>query len=199
MAKAYNYVINRIEINDNNYIIMLDDDTLLNEDYFNKVFEKISLDSESDILFPIVRSNGKIISPSNVSNKGRVKPIKKIEKLILENSTAINTATVIKTSVFKKITYNEKLFLDYVDHEFLMRIRKNNYKINLVKIQISQNFSRFQMNDLNKELFRFKIYLKDFKIYCKECDNLLLYYLNTLKYRVHQFFKYKSIKFLIIK
>ena len=64
---------------------------------------------------------------------------------------------------------------------------------------LNQNYSRFQMNSIESEIFRFKIHYKDFKIYCKNCHNLVFFHLSTLKYRLHEVKKYKNIKFLFIK
>ena len=64
---------------------------------------------------------------------------------------------------------------------------------------IVQNFSRFQKNDKDKEQNRFRIYIRDFKQYCKECGEMPYYFISTMKYRAHQVIKYKSISFLFIK
>lgn len=105
---------------------------------------------------------------------------------------------IIKTNIFKNIKYNEELFLDYVDHDFMRLIRNHNYKILIMKTIINQNYSRYQLNDINSELFRFKIFIKDYKVYCKNCNKIWFYYLSIFKYRIHEVIKYKSIKFLII-
>lgn len=198
LSKAYCYVIDKIEISNNNYIIMLDDDTTLNNDYFEELFEKVSKDN-FDILLPIVNSNNKIISPCNVQNNCRIKMLNNIKELDINKVSAINTAMVIKTTVFNNIKYNDSMFLDYIDHDFMRKARNADCIIKVMHAKIEQNFSRFEKSTLDKELFRFKIYIRDFKIYCKESRSMLFYHVSTIRYRLKETIKYKSIKFLIVK
>ena len=197
LSKAYNYIIENIKFKDNDYIIILDDDTQLNKSYFIESFKLISK-KEYDIILPIIKSNDILISPVNVSFKCRIKTVKNIKEIDLNNISAINSGMIINTKIFKKIKYNEELFLDYVDHDFMRLVRNNNYKIHIMKATIKQNYSRYQINDINSELFRFKIFIKDYKIYCKNCNKLWFYYISIFKYRLLESIKYKSIKFLVI-
>ena len=194
ISKAYNYAIDNLKTD--GYIMILDDDTLLNDNY---IFEakKIAEKKSGDINLPIVLSDNRIISPANVQFNCRIKILKNIDELDINKVSAINSGMVINLAVFKKIHYNENLFLDYVDHDFMKQARNNKLEINLMNSKINQNYSRFQKNNIESEINRFKIYLKDFKKYCKDCNNLMFYYFSTFKYRIHECIKYKTLKFLI--
>lgn len=194
LSKAYNYVLKNIDKNPNDYLIVLDDDTDLNDQYFEEVFEQISL-NKYDILLPIVKSNDIIISPSKIQFNCRVKTIKNINEVNNKNITAINSGMVVRLSVYEKVIYNEDMFLDYIDHDFMKQVRINEFKINILNSEIIQSFSRNEKGSLKGALFRFNIYRKDFKIYCKNCNRMIFYYINILKFRIKQCIKYRSFKF----
>lgn len=53
---------------------------------------------------------------------------------VKEVISEITSGNLVRTEVFNKVgLYEEKLFIDYVDHEFCLRLKKNNFKIFLVK------------------------------------------------------------------
>ena len=195
LSKAYNYVISKIDLSPNNYLIILDDDTQLNDEYIEEVLENIKT-NEYDIYLPIIKSNQRIISPSNVQFNCRVKAISDIKQINMKKITAINSGMIIKTSIYNEILYNEQIFLDYVDHDFMKNVRKNKYKIKILNSVLEQNFSRDEKGELQSELIRYKIYKKDFKAYCKNCKKITFYYINIFRFSLKQCIKFKTLKFL---
>lgn len=196
LSKAYNYVISKLD--NNGYIIIMDDDTKLTKEYLNEVY-KLTEKEDYEIILPIVKSNNKIISPANIQFNCRVKNVKKLNRININKITAINSGMVVKLEVYDLVKYNENIFLDYVDHDFMKQVRNKKYDVKIMNSVIVQNYSRFQKNEIDSELTRFKIFLKDYKIYCNDCHNLLFYYASTLKYRIYKFLKYKKIRVLITK
>lgn len=192
LSKAYNYVLNKIKLKNNHYLLVLDDDTILNEKYFDEIFNEV-LECKNDVLLPIVKSNNQIISPSNIVGDCRVKGLKKKSDLNINVITAINSGMVIRTSIYKKIKYNEDMFLDYVDHEFMRKVRKNNYKIKVLNSEVNQNFSRNEKQSIESVKFRFNIYKKDYKKYCEICNNKIFYYISIFKLKMIYIFKYRNI------
>jgi rhamnosyltransferase len=52
------------------------------------------------------------------------------ENNVQEVITAITSGNIVKTEIFEKVgLFDENLFIDYVNHEFCLRIRKHGYKI----------------------------------------------------------------------
>lgn len=194
LSKAYNYIIKRKDILTGDYIIILDDDTILTDSYFQELF---SLDiSKFDIVLPKVISNDSMISPCKVINDCRICKINLEEKINQYKLSAINSGMIIKLSVYDQMLYNEELFLDYVDHDFMRQIRKNNSEIFVMNSSIFQNFSRDQVNSIDSEIFRFKIFKKDYKKYCLNCGKRFFYYLSITRYKIKKCIKYKTLKFL---
>lgn len=196
LSKAYNYVLKHIKKTSEDYILILDDDTKLNSNYINEIMRNVK-DCNYDIYLPVIRANNKIISPSNVQFHCRIKSVKKIENIDMRKISAINSGMVIRTVVFKDISYNEELFLDYVDHDFMKKVRKH-YSIKILNNPIEQNYSRFKKGSINSEIIRFKIYKKDYKKYCSECNRRLFYILSISFYSIKKCIKYKTLKFLLI-
>ena len=117
----------------------------------------------------------------------------------MESITAINSGMIIKTNVYNNVKYNEDLFLDYIDHDFLRNIRKQNKKICIIDEDINQNFSRDEKNiNLNKALVRFKIYKRDFKKYCYNAGikGKVFYRINILKLILVYTLEYKTLLFI---
>lgn len=194
LSRAYNFSISKIKNSDNNnYLIILDDDTNLNKEYFDELLEETNKE-KFDIILPKVLSKNIIISPTNTQFNCRIQSVKDIEKI--KKISAINSGMIVNLNVYDKIKYNEDMFLDYIDHEFMKQVREKNLKIHIMKSSIYQNFSRDQINKIESEIIRFKIYKRDFKIYCKNCKKMLYYYLSMFLYSIKNSIKYKNIVFL---
>lgn len=192
LSRAYNFVLNKIKLNKSDYLLILDDDTTLNDEYIREVLESIN-ENNADILLPLVWSKDELISPSYVSFNCRVKRIKDASAINKKNITAINSGMVIRTNIYNNIKYNENLFLDYVDHDFMKKVRENNYKIKVLNSSIYQAFSRNEKQTLSNVKIRFNIYKKDFKKYCINCNKKWFYYINIWKLRIVYLFKYKKL------
>lgn len=198
LSKAYNYVVKRINKNKNHYLVILDDDTALTSEYFKELIT-LTKKAEYDIYLPIIYSRKMIMSPAKVQFNCRIKVIKDVKEVNDNNISAINSAMVIRTSVFNKVLYNENLFLEYIDHDFMKKIRENKYKCYIMNSIIQQKYSRFENKNKQSEIVRFKIYLKDFKKYCENCNNMPFYYISTIKYRLREILKFKDFQFLYLK
>ncbi len=66
----------KLKKNEKNYLLILDDDTDLPNDYFDEIYKEIQ-NNTFDILLPIVMSNNQIISPCNVQFNCRIKKVKR--------------------------------------------------------------------------------------------------------------------------
>jgi len=190
LSKAYNYVIKKICLDNDKYLLILDDDTILNDNYLLEVLNKIR-ELKFDILLPVVKSNNEIISPSKIVFGCRVKKIKTINEIKDNSITGINSGMVVRTSVYNLIKYNDKMFLDYVDHEFMRKVRTKKFKIDILDSVIYQNFFMNEKSNIQTAKKRFQIYKNDFKKYCDICSNHVFYYININKLKIRNLIKYK--------
>lgn len=195
LPKAYNRAIDYLDsINTkDNYLMFLDDDTSLNEQYIKSVFH--SIQSKKDIYVPIVKSEKMIMSPT-INKKGYIKAIDSLDDLEHHKISAINSGMVIKQSIFAHFRYDEGLFLDYVDHAFFYEMNKQQKSIEVMKVEIYQNFSAEVFNK-SAEKQRYKIFKKDVSYYFENIvkkKRLSLYVL--LKRKVRLALRYKDIRIL---
>lgn len=197
ISKAYNYVINHFQFCSGDYLMMLDDDTHLNENYLIEA-QKVIKSKNYDVCLPIVRANEKIISPYNYYMNCRTKMIKSRNEIIMSEVSGINSGMVIKTDLFNKINYNEKLFLDYVDYDFMRRVHKVEGTIYIMHSQINQEFQFFNYDKTNIEsaLTRFRIDMHDYEILCSETNERWFFYVHAIKFMLRQTIHYRSNKFL---
>lgn len=125
IAYALNQGVKYAQSKNNYWIITLDQDSIATKNMVSNMLEVYY--SLSDIQQIDVVS----IVPVNIEQKiydekQNIKNDIKFEEVLTE----ITSGNLIKISIFKKIGYfNEKLFIDCVDHDFCFRINKSGAKI----------------------------------------------------------------------
>ena len=197
LSKAYNKAIEEIKKicgNQIYYVCIFDDDTEIN--HFFEISKKYIETNMYDVYLPVIKTNQRILSPCNYINN-KIYSIESIEKVDLSHISAINSGMIIKSDVFKKIKYNENLFLDYIDHDFMLKVKKNNFKIKIIDdLVLTQHFS-MEENTIDSAYNRLKIMNKDLKEFYKK--NKLQYYKQIIAYKLVMIKKYRSLKFLFLE
>lgn len=200
ISKAYNYVIDRNkDFSTLTYFVMLDDDAEISGDFF-KYLERELRVSKLDISVPIIKVGKEIMSPSKVSALGRVKKINDLKEVNQDNITAINNGMVINSEVFNTIRYNDKLFIDYVDHDFMRQARGNGFSIGTLHFILNHNMSS-EDTSISEEsrLFRFNLYVSDLLTYFSSNDKHNLFgRIQILHMGFRYFLRYRNGKFLKI-
>ncbi|MFA0816561.1 MAG: glycosyltransferase [Anaerofustis sp.] len=171
LSRAYNKLLDQLyaEIQNRDTIICLfDDDTKLTDDYFLKLGEAFCEHSEYQIYVPYVYDQVGLLSPCGI--KGAITFRFHNEKEIAsEGISAINSGMAIRMECYESYRYDERLFLDYVDHAFLKDIT-NHSKANIYifDTQLFQNFSATEHKPLRTSLKRFRIFSEDINNYCRK-------------------------------
>lgn len=104
---------------------------------------------------------------------------------------------VIKSEIYKDYKYNENIFLDYLDHDFMREM--NRVKKNILVMNdnvLKQDFS-MESNSLEASYKRLCILNHDLKEYYKE--DYIMYLYQILAYKLVMIKKYKSLKFVLLK
>lgn len=168
LSKAYNKVLDMINPVEEDYIIILDQDTVFDSNIFNKYVAYIENNPNVNVICPIVKDSKGVMSPSiirGVNNK-HILNVNEIDKTSINEYSFINSGMCIKGSVFLSIKYDESLFLDFVDHDFVRQIKNHNFTIRICfDIVLNQNFSGVTKNSYEQDFNRFKIFIKDAKVY----------------------------------
>lgn len=162
ISKAYNQALSYLK-DRATYIVWLDDDTLLPRDFMLKLLEK-QMESAADVLLPIVKSKSHIISPSRPREWRKCFTSREEVQKELPNLTAINSGMCVKMSCYEQFHYDERIFLDYIDHVFMEHVRESGLTIDLVSIELHQNFSMDMKQNSEGVQQRFNIFMKDVSV-----------------------------------
>lgn len=168
LSKAYNKAIEIINPAENDYLIILDQDTVFDSNIFTKYISYIENNTNIDVICPIVEDSIGVMSPSFISgvNNKHIFNVNEIDKSRINEFSFINSGMCVKCSVFSEFRYNEDLFLDFVDHDFVRQIKLKNKLIGICfEIVLKQNFSGVTKNSFEQDFNRFKIFIKDAKVY----------------------------------
>lgn len=189
LAKAQNIGIKKSLEKKSEFILFLDDDSRLIDNYIENMLQEYEKIPSNDTIAMLSPEIVQIVDKELKKTKIQYKKDKKIIRTFLrENETrtdvvfAISSGSMIKTEVIEKIGYfMEEYFIDEIDTEYSMRILANNLKILVTsKAKLFQKYG-------NKTK---KIYLF-IPIYTTNHSAIRLYY----KYRNFRYtiLKYKEI------
>lgn len=142
LAKAQNQGIEYAIKNNYDWVLLLDHDSLLDHDMIKKMSKKYNPLSENrkkriGLVSPVIfdkntNEYSKIIIKDNYLIK-RINPLKVENKYVVSALTVIASGSLIKTKVLKEIgVMREDFFIDYIDIEFCLRLKENNYNIMVV-------------------------------------------------------------------
>ena len=194
LAKAYNraldYIFGNFSLSDEDLVCLFDDDTNVPDEYF-EVIKK----STGQIILPVVKDGLGIMSPVRMKNKlaARFKNEMEIFECDEHFLSGINSCMAIRAGIFRTYRYNEEMFLDYIDHQFIMDMRERNIYPKAEKIYIIQKFSAVD-DDKESAAYRFSLQKKDLNIFYK--DNIFCYYYVVIKKHIKLMLKYRDIKML---
>lgn len=196
LSKAYNQAICHIQKIENEpcFVLIMDDDTVFEKDFLQKALQEMYR-FKADVYVPIVKAHSQILSPCMI-HKGRVKAIDDLSKLNKENITAINSGMIVSLKVYQDIQYNENLFLEYIDHDFIRQVKEKKYSIHILQQEVQQNFSIFE-NDKDSAKTRYFLLKKDLDVfYDKSWQQRILYKSILWKRKIRAIMQYKDLSIL---
>lgn len=149
---------------DCDYVCFFDDDTAIPYDYATKIRRDIK-ETRADIYLPMVYCGSILISPCK-KHGFSFRSFLPSEKIKGSSFSAINSGMCVSTAFLTYCSFNENLFLDYVDHEFLREAKFKNAKIVIdEKIVLAQDLSLYTETNKEAVLHRQQIFEKDCKVY----------------------------------
>jgi rhamnosyltransferase len=116
IAAALNKSAEHAIIDGYDILLMMDQDSKVSENFVEEMIKMLHQDTKIGLISPFV------IHRNNPKNP---------PEAMFENiSIAITSGSIMRLSVFEDIgKFEEKLFIDYVDHEYCLRMRSHGYKI----------------------------------------------------------------------
>lgn len=201
ISVAYNRINSVALGNGYKWVVLLDQDTELPsktyEIYKSKAIENNNL---YPIKIPVVYSSNRILSPS-LYRYYRSFSLQKVPNSILktENHSWINSGMMVSTEFFNKVGgYNEKLKLDFCDHDFVEKTKNFCTEVEILDLHLKQNFSA-DLNDKNQSITRFKIFSKDIREFYRNRKLVPLFFLVDLPHLLRLSLKYKTLDFLHLR
>jgi GT2 family glycosyltransferase len=148
LAGAYNFALKRALKNDRNWLLLLDQDTKLTEDYFIKINEFILSETKNvSAVIPICWKGDRFVSPreysATIGLSWFCRPLKNggITKKCI---SAINSASLLNVSDLKEIGgFSMEYPLDALDHWYYFQFFKKQKNILILDTVIEQNLSLF--------------------------------------------------------
>lgn len=164
LSVAYNAALDFLESQSCQGIyILFDDDTNVTQEYFDELEVDVVSYPETDIFCPPIRAqDGRFYSPNSY---GLIKShqIKRADDTVSQKHfNAINSCTAIRSAVFKNYRYDERLFLDQVDHKFFEDQRSLGRKFMKMHAIIQHQFSLQEAKETVSIERRYSLLVPDF-------------------------------------
>ncbi|MCM1466645.1 MAG: glycosyltransferase [Alistipes sp.] len=165
LSKAYNraisYIRDKLGPGKEDYVCFFDDDTIIPDEYFDRLKEQ-----DGGIVLPIVKDRAGIMSPVRLNNKivTRFPDKNAVFHAKRECLSGINSGMAVRMEIFGEFRYNEEMFLDYIDHMFIMEMRKQKIYPQVCDVELEQNFSALEDNK-ETAARRFALQKKDLRIF----------------------------------
>lgn len=142
IAAALNKSAAHAIIDGYNLLLTMDQDSKVSQNLVTEMVKVLETDDRIGLIAPFV------IHRNNPKNP---------PKQVIENiSTAMTSGSILRLSVFNEIgKFEEKLFIDYIDHEYCLRMRSLGYKVvQLNSVSISHDLGRTE----TKNFFFIKVF-----------------------------------------
>lgn len=168
LSYAYNYAVDYAVKNGFDWIFISDQDTLFHDDIIKEYSNAIKNNPDIKLFLPHVRiaADGKYMSPvkinhyfAKLSNSAPVGIINPGDYAIINSGMLINTAAFINSG-----GYNEKVWLDFADFQFIERFAKKYDRAFVIDIDCIQSFSDKE-DSIPQKIARYKNFCSSIKHY----------------------------------
>lgn len=182
-----------------NYLLLLDQDTLFEADYIDKLRSAMSCYPQIDLFVPLISYKSNIpFSPVKMSLIGS-HGVNLVEgEYDLKDYSPVNSGACVRLSTFNLVGgYNDRIRLDFADYDFFSRLGIISSRFRVINSRALQSFSN-EESDKEKLLKRFGFYLEGAKHAVRNrmiCKNVVIDVLKhtlalTKRVRTLEFIKY---------
>jgi GT2 family glycosyltransferase len=176
ICKPYNLGLEKSVQNNKKWLLLLDQDTELTEDYLVKLSQVVQISNNYASIVPVIYSNGNIVSPTRYDFIGRMKAISFEDSGgIVNNITAINSGACVNVNFLSEIGgFNELFPLDMLDHWLNSEIEKHGENIFVLDIKLQHNLSVSDYSTLTVD--RFIKILEAENVFCLRYNKKIIIY-----------------------
>lgn len=164
-------------------VCIFDDDTVVGQSYFQAISDLWDSDDRWDIALPLVIAGDQILSPCkfdgyrarSFSNPEQIRDGAKL--------SGINSGMAVKRRVYDVVCYDEGLFLDLVDHQFISSARNAGFNVTYLEGPVLRQDFSLATDSANAAARRFSIFERDAKHFYSGTLTKSLYCAVMLKLR----------------
>ena len=190
LSKAYNIGLDLLKSRgDEGIVILLDDDSNVTQEYFDELEADLRDHPDVDIFCPPIRAqDGKFYSPNSYGLIKSHQMHQATDMVPQKHFNAINSCTAIRSYVFDGYRYDERLFLDQIDHKFFEDQRNLGRKFMKMSTIINHEFSLQEVKDIQSIERRYSILVPDFLTFSsRNWFRMLLGYLKVFGWAVREY------------
>lgn len=195
LSKAYNAAVDACLARDNRgFFCIFDDDTNVSGDYLDALAQATS-GGEEAVFVPLLRAEDKIISPAILKSNFHCRFFvgrEEAESYHGDHLTALNSGMAVPLSIFQHYRYDERLFLDGIDHTFMKEMRIRQIPIRILDFKLEHHISSFEKPSIDSAIHRFRIFKNDVKVFAGSRYRSILWRRMlklTLQYKTTAFYK----------
>lgn len=166
ISKAYNRCVEYLlKEGAQGHVCFFDQDSSPNEAYFLSLDEEISIHGQG-IYAPFLYSANRLMSPCLLFENHRTALLKDESEVLSADRSklgAVNSCMAVSLELFRAYRYDENIFLDGVDHSFLLDMRGRGCYPRIIPSRCAHEFSGDEKPSLESAAVRFGIYARDYR------------------------------------
>jgi len=199
LSKAYNRGFEIAQKAGKKWLLLLDQDTQFPINAFEKYFEAVSRFPNEALFAPVLSDGSRIFSPCGYFYKLGYH-LKQIEPGLtnFRGKSVLNSGILIRVNAFKLAGgYNERIRLDYSDHEFIERLKLHCPNFVVLDLQCLHDVFENQ-NDFQKSIQRFRVYHEGAMEFATNLVSKLVLGLQVIRKMIRLSIRFRSLQFLKI-
>lgn len=203
IAGAYNFALKRALNNGAKWLLLLDEDTIIPDNYFSELSKLFECNYPPDLkaIVPILTSGKKVLSPKKIGSNFRFEYSIKQTGYNSERINAFNSLSLLDVNFFHYIGgFPVEYPLDMHDHWCYHQIYKYKKKVYILQVVAIHN-SSFVEFEHNVSHTRYKIFINAENNFIKNelgVKNTICYKIKLLLRGIKQFLFYKDKRFSLI-
>jgi GT2 family glycosyltransferase len=158
LARAYNAILARAQAEGSSWLLLLDQDTRLSDEYLKELLDAAdALQTSADVgaIVPKLWAGKRLYSPDApflwqirrqfASEHYAVE--EKVTGTLARPLTAYNSGAALRVSALEKIGgFPEDFWLDFLDHAVFQQLHLHGYRVWVMRTVLQQNLSHFDLN-----------------------------------------------------
>lgn len=170
LAGAYSFALNRAVETDKQWLLLVDQDTEISENYFNEIEDFLLNNCNDNVVavVPFLVSHTRVVSPEITRKYLWYQDTVSKPGIYQGRISGFNSMSLLNVKFLSKIGgFNEDYPLDMLDHWVYSQINKSNKKVYVVNVKINHQLSLLD-KDNYMPLTRYKNFLLAEKRFVKE-------------------------------